>query len=76
MRGLLSVLAGISGSKQFCELTRSSGGLGGFAGVGRVGLGGSNTDETNVHFVFRFMDLLIRLFLFSCFYIHRGITYL
>lgn len=26
--------------------------------MGRVGLGGSNTDGTNVHFVFRFVDFI------------------
>lgn len=35
--------------------------LGGFAGVGKVGPGGSSTDGINVHFVFRFVDLLAHL---------------
>lgn len=78
MRELLSVLARHSGSQQLCGLTRSFWlGTGrGVAGVGRVGRSRSNTDGINVRFVFRFVDWLICLFLFSCFCSHRTIAYL
>lgn len=77
MRGLLSVLAGISGSKQFCEITRSFWWTGGDL-LGWAELDWVEVTQMELMYIL-FLDLwilLIRLFLFRCFYIHRGIAYL